>query len=422
MLDIKLIRRDPEGVRAALARRGETADFARLLELDRGLRARRAATEALAHERKVLAEEIHCAQKDKRDAAAAIARAKAAAQELKEGEEELRRQEAGLEALLLALPNLPAPEVPEGKTAAENKVVRSWGKRRTFAGEPRPHWEIARRLGLVDFERGAKIAGSSFLLYTGEGARLVRALINFMLDLHTGRHGFTEVFPPFLVTRATMTGTGQLPRLENDLYRVERDDLFLIPTAEVPVTNIYAGEILPEDKLPLKLAAYSACFRREAGSHGQDVRGMIRLHQFDKVELVKFAAPEQAAAELESLVAAAEEVLRRLELEYRVLELCAGDLGASAARCFDLEAWAPGTGRFLEVSSCSWFGDFQARRANIRCRGPQGPPRLVHTLNGSGLALPRVIAALLENNQQEDGRVALPAALRPYLGGAQRLG
>jgi seryl-tRNA synthetase len=311
-------------------------------------------------------------------------------------------------------------DVPEGGEEA-NRILRSWGTPRESTGV-RPHWEVGASLGLIDFERGAKITGSGFIVFRGAGARLVRALVNFMIDLHVTEHGYEEAWVPFLVNRTSMTGTGQLPKFADDMYAVPSDDLFLIPTAEVPITNLYRDELLDGASLPRSMVAYTPCFRREAGAHGKDTRGLIRVHEFDKVELVRWVAPENSASELERLTAHAEAVLQRLELPYRVVLLAAGDTGFSSAKTYDLEVWAPGVGKWLEVSSCSTFGDFQARRANIRYRpAPGEKPRFVHTLNGSGLALPRTIIALLEQHQRSDGSIAVPAALRPYLG-ADHLG
>jgi seryl-tRNA synthetase len=317
---------------------------------------------------------------------------------------------------MLTLPNLPAPSVPVGSSAAENKEVRRWGDPRRFDFPAKNHWDIGEELGILDFARAAKIAGARFALYKGAGARLERALINFMLDLHTREHGYTEVLPPFLVNRAAMTGTGQLPKFEEDLFRIADPDFFLIPTAEVPVTNIHREEMLECEQLPIRYVAYTPCFRREAGSYGQDVRGLIRQHQFNKVELVKFTEPERSYDELETLVNDAEKVLQLLQLPYRVVELCTGDLGFASAKTYDLEVWLPGQTAYREISSCSNFEDFQARRAQIRYRKEtKGKPVFVHTLNGSGLAVGRTLVAVLENYQQKDGSVVIPEVLRPYM-------
>ena len=318
------------------------------------------------------------------------------------------------------MPNVPHASVPVGADASGNVVVRSFGVPRTFDFKPKPHFEIGDQLKLFDFERAARMTGAGFPLYLGQGARLERALINYMLDLHITEHGYREMAPPFVVNRAAMTGTGQLPKLKDDMYHAEVDDLWLIPTAEVPVTNYYLGEIIP-DPLPIKFCAYTPCFRREAGSAGRETRGLIRVHQFDKVEMVKFVEPSTSYDELESLVKDAEDVLQRLELPYRVLQLCSGDMSFAAAKCYDIELWAPGHNGWLEVSSCSNFEDFQARRAGIRYRNAEGKPAFVHTLNGSGVALARLVVAILENGQQEDGSVLLPKAIWPYMGGRERL-
>ncbi|MFQ5957506.1 MAG: serine--tRNA ligase, partial [Candidatus Brocadiales bacterium] len=346
-----------------------------------------------------------------------ISEMKAVRKQIKDYAEKLRALDMEMEEILIRIPNIPAEDVPPGEDESANVVVRSWGKMRKFNITPKPHWELGAALGILDIERGAKVSGTGFPLLKGLGARLERALLNFMLDLHTSKHGYKEVFPPFLVNRASMTGTGQLPKLEGDMYRTTEDDLFLIPTAEVPVTNIHRDEILTHKDIPLYYAAYTACFRREAGAHGKDTRGIIRVHQFDKVELVKFVRPETSWDELESLLRDAETVMQLLEIPHRVSKLCAGELSFAASKCYDIEAWAPGTKRWLEVSSCGNFTDFQARRANIRFRDEQGKVQFVHTLNGSGVALPRTMIALLENYQQADGSVVIPDALRNYMGG-----
>jgi seryl-tRNA synthetase len=324
---------------------------------------------------------------------------------------------------MLNIPNVPQADVPVGEGAQDNKEIRRWGEPRQFDFQPKNHWDIGEELEILDFNRAAKIAGARFALYRGQGAQLERALINFMLDLHTRERGYQEMLPPFLVNRESMTGTGQLPKFEEDLFRIVHPDFFLIPTAEVPLTNIHREEILEKEDLPIRYVAYTPCFRREAGSHGQDVRGLIRQHQFNKVELVKFTEPHKSREELETLVQDAEEVLRRLGLSYRVVELCTGDLGFAAAKTYDLEVWLPGQQTFREISSCSNFEDFQARRMAIRYRPEKkGKPVFVHTLNGSGLAIGRTLVAVLENYQQKDGSVIVPEALRPYLGGLGRIG
>ncbi len=343
-------------------------------------------------------------------------------QRIKAMDEELKQVDEDLHRFLLTVPNLPHPSTPVGASESDNVQVRTWGEPRQPGFEAKPHWEIGEALGILDFERAAKITGARFVLYRGAGARLERALINFMLDLHTGDHGYLEVLPPFMVNRDSMTATGQLPKFEEDLFRLVDPDFLLIPTAEVPVTNIHRGEILKRSDLPIRYTAYTPCFRREAGSYGKDTRGLIRQHQFNKVELVKFTHPSESDAELEKLTADAEKVLQLLELPYRVMALCSGDIGFSAAKTYDIEVWLPGQSCYREISSCSTFGDFQARRAGIRFREDEkAKPEFVHTLNGSGLAVGRTLVAVLENYQREDGSVVVPQALRPYMGGMERI-
>jgi seryl-tRNA synthetase len=423
VIDVRLLRQDPDGVRSALIRRGDPAVGEVLeaaLELDRRWRAVVTTSEALRAERNAQTEEVARRKRAKEPAEQLLAALKASADRAKALDLEARELDDGLRDLLLRLPNLPHADVPTG-TADANRVLRTWGASPVFDFEPRPHWELAERLGMLDLARGSKISGSGFPVFTGPGARLVRALAGFMLDLHTTEHGYLEIAPPYLVNRATLTGTGQLPKFEDDLYAASQDDLFLIPTAEVPVTNLHRDEILPGDSLPRAFVAFTPCFRREAGAAGKDTRGLLRVHQFDKVELVRLTRPEWSAAEHEQLTAHAEAVLQRLELPYRVVELASGDTGFSAARTYDLEVWSAGVGAWLECSSASTFTDFQARRANIRFRPePGAKPEFVHTLNASGVAFARTIAALLENNQAADGSVGVPAALRSYLG-ADRL-
>jgi seryl-tRNA synthetase len=419
VIDLKLLRQDPEASRAALLRRrdpslGPLLD--ELLELDRRRRELLVEAETLKAERNAASEEVARRKRAKEPADDLMARLKASGDEVKALDARLREVDAELERRALAVPNFPLGQVPDGDASA-NRVVRTWGNPPSFDFAPRPHWELGAALGILDLPAGAKIAGSGFPLLRGLGARLVRALSGFMLDLHTREHGYEEVAPPYLVNRVTLTGTGQLPKFEDDLYGVPSDDLFLIPTAEVPLTNIHRDEILDGSALPRGYCAWTPCFRREAGAHGKDTRGLIRVHQFDKVELVRFARAEASAAEHERLTGHAEAVLQRLEIPYRVLELAAGDTGFSAARTYDLEVWAAGVGTWLEASSSSTFTDFQARRANIRYRPePKAKPEFVHTLNASGVAFPRTIIALLENNQAADGSVRVPAALVPYLG------
>jgi len=406
-------------MRAALARRLDPAlDGAldQLAELDRRRRDTLTRVESLKAKRNSATEEVARRKKAKQPADDLMAELRHSGEEVKQLDAEVREIDAALDQLLLTVPNLPLPEVPDGD-ASGNAVLKEVGAPPSLDFPAQPHWELGQRLGLFDLPRGAKLTGSGFPLFTGPGARLVRALANFMLDLHTREHGYTEVAPPFLVNRATMTGTGQLPRFAEELYLVGSDDLFLIPTAEVPVTNIHRDEILDATQLPLGYVAWTPCFRREAGAAGKDTRGLIRVHQFDKVEMVRYCLPEESPAELERLTRAAETVLERLELPYRRLALAAGDTGFASARTFDLEVWAAGVGAWLEVSSSSCFTDFQARRANIRFRREAGAkPEFVHTLNASGVAFPRTIIALLENNQQADGSVRVPPALAPYLG------
>ena len=335
-------------------------------------------------------------------------------------DEELREVEAHLKLNLLYIPNMPSDTTPIGESEDDNPVIRSWGEKVELGFEPKPHWELGADLGLFDLERGAKLSGSGFPLFTGKGAKLERALIQLMLDLHTEEHGYVEVATPFMCNEQTMTGTGQLPKFAEDMYTVPIDGLYLIPTAEVPVTNMYANEILDQE-LPIFHTAYTPCFRREAGSAGKDTRGLLRVHQFDKVEMVKFTTPETSEAEHETLTANAEAVLQKLGLHYQVIELCTADIGFSASKCYDIELWAPAQDKWLEVSSCSNFKDYQARRANIRYRDENGKPQFVHTLNGSGVALPRLVIAIMENNQNEDGSIDLPEVLWPYMGGLKKL-
>ena len=419
MLDLKGLRQDPDGSRAALARRGDPSLLTALdavLDLDRRRRELLVRAEALKAERNAATEEVARRKRAGEPADALMAELRTSGETVKALDADAREIDAALGAQLLTLPNLPHPATPDGDASA-NRVLRTWGSEPQFDFAPRPHWELGAALGLFDLARGAKVAGSGFPMFTGMGARLVRALAGFMLDLHTREHGYLEVAPPYLVNRATLTGTGQLPKFEDEAYASPADDLFLIPTAEVPVTSFHRDEILEAAALPAAFVACTPCFRREAGAHGKDTRGLIRVHQFDKVELVRLVRPDRSDAELEQLTGHAERVLQLLELPYRVLELAAGDTGFASARTYDLEAWAPGVGTWLEVSSASTFSDFQGRRANIRFRpGPGARPEFVHTLNASGVAFPRTIIALLENNQAADGTVRVPPALVPYLG------
>ena len=419
MIDIKLLRQDADGVRAALARRLDPSlerQLDQLVALERRRREALTRSEAVKARRNQASDEVARRKKAREPADALLEELKRSGEEVKALDAEVREIEVELDALLMRVPNLPLPAVPDGDASA-NTVLKEVGRKPEFSFAPKPHWELGQSLGLFDLPRGAKISGSGFPLFTGPGARLVRALKSFMLDLHTREHGYLEIAPPFLVNRASMTGTGQLPKFEEELYLATADDLFLIPTAEVPVTNLYRDDLLEGGDLPLGLCAYTPCFRREAGAAGKDTRGLIRVHQFDKVELVRFCRPEDSPAEHEQMTRHAEAVLERLEIPYRRLALAAGDTGFASACTFDLEVWAAGVGMWLEASSASTFTDFQARRANIRFRRePGAKPEFVHTLNASGVAFPRTIIALLENNQQADGSVRIPPALVPYLG------
>lgn len=413
MLDLQYLREHPEEVRQRAKLKNVDVDVDTILRVDANRRETLQRAESLRHERRKLSEDIGKRIKAGEDAEPLKEQVRRLGEEIKILEDEAAELEAELKNLLLRVPNLPHESVPVGKDESQNRVVREWGEKPTFDFTPLPHWEIGEKLGIINFEQGSKITGSGFIVYANAGARLQRALINFMLDMHVERHGYREVYPPFVVSREAMTGTGQLPKFEDDLYRIDRDDLFLIPTAEVPVTNLRREEILNDAELPLYYVAYTPCFRREAGSYGKETRGITRVHQFDKVEMVKLVRPEDSFAELETLVRDAEDVLQALGLHYRVVEICTGDLGFSNCKQYDLEVWAPGMGRYLEVSSCSNFTDFQARRANIRFRrDPKSKPEFVHTLNGSGLALPRTMIAILETYQRADGRVVVPEVLR----------
>ena len=423
MLDIKLIRENPELVKQRLASRGR-ADEARIGDiavLDTRRRTLLTESDNLKAERNKVSKEIGAAKAKGEDAGPAMAAMKAVGDKIAALDQQVAGIDAELQNILLMIPNLPHESVVTGKDAADNPVVRTWGEKPTLAGTPKPHWELGEKLGILDFARATKIAGSGFILYKGAGARLERALINMLLDLHTREHGYTEISPPFLINRQSMIGTGQLPKFEEDMYRLRDDELYLAPTAEVPVSNIHREEILKEEQLPIYYCAYTPCFRREAGAAGKDTRGMIRGHQFDKVEMIKFAKPETSYDELEKMVANAEKVLQLLGLHYRVVLLCTGDMGFSSAKTYDIEVWAPGQNAYLEVSSCSNCEDFQARRANIRFKGADGKNRFVHMLNGSGTALARLYVALLETYQQPDGSIKLPDALRPYMGGVTEI-
>ena len=420
MLDIKRIRESTDEVRERLAAKGAEALLDPILELDRERRQLQTEVDQWKNRRNVVSKEIGAKKKAGEDISAIQQEMRELGDQISAADQSIRELEEKFQDLLLRLPNLPHTSTPNGTDASGNVVVRQHGEPRTFDFTPKPHWEVGQALGYFDFERGAKIAGAGFPLFTGVGARMERALINFMLDVHTTRHGYREVAPPVLVNAASMTGTGQLPKMKDDMYYIGADELYLAPTAEVPVTNIYRDEIIP-GPLPVYLTAYTPCFRREAGAAGRETRGLIRVHQFDKIELVKFVEPSTSYDELERLLDNAETILKELGLTYRILQLCSGDLSFAAAKCYDIELWAPGHNGWLEVSSCSNFEDFQSRRANIRYRDSNGKTAFVHTLNGSGVALARLVVAILENYQEKDGSVTIPAALVPYMGGLERL-
>nr|WP_320049530.1 serine--tRNA ligase [uncultured Desulfuromonas sp.] len=421
MLDIRFIRENLEQVEQRLATRGSEIRLDEFRQLDTQRRELLGEVENLKAEKNRVSALIG-QTKDKSQVQGEIARMKEVSTQIKQMDETLREISDKLSAILMTVPNLPHEATPVGGSEDDNVEIRRWGTPREFSFEAKAHWDIGEQLDILDFERAGKLTGARFALYKGAGARLERALINFMLDLHTEQHKYVEMLPPFMVNRDSMTGTGQLPKFEEDLFHVEGPDYFLIPTAEVPVTNIHRDEILGAEQLPLCYTAYTPCFRKEAGSHGRDTRGLIRQHQFNKVELVKFVEPETSDAELDALLANAEKVLQLLELPYRVVDLCTGDIGFSAARTFDIEVWLPGQSVYREISSCSNFRDFQARRAAIRYRREEGAkPEFVHTLNGSGLAVGRTLLAILENYQQEDGSVIVPEVLRPYMGGLERI-
>ncbi|MFN8548865.1 MAG: serine--tRNA ligase [Candidatus Eisenbacteria bacterium] len=420
MLDLKLIRQEPERVRDYLGRKGGSPHLERILELDRSHRSALQEVEAKKAERNQKGTQVPLLKKEGKDASALLEEMKQLAEEIRALDARVKEAEEELEEKLRWLPNLPHESVPVGPDSSANVEVRRWGQIPTPAFSVKPHYDIGEELGLLDFKRGAKISGAGFVAFTGWGARLQRALIQFFLDYHREHHGFVEVSIPYVVRRESMFGTGQLPKMEEDMYRCNEDDLFLIPTAEVPITNLYReDESLRQEELPIYRMGYSPCFRREAGTYGKETRGLVRVHQFDKVELVKIVTPESSYDELESLVKCAEAILVALELPYRVLALASGDLSFAAAKCYDLEAWAAAEGRWLEVSSCSNFEAFQARRMGLRFRNAEGKLVYAHTLNGSGLALPRIIVAILENYQTERGTVTVPKVLRPYLGGLE---
>jgi seryl-tRNA synthetase len=422
MLDLKFIRSNLDSIRNMVRDRGYDMDISQFEALDYERRKRLSVLEELRHHRNRVSDEIAAMKKSGKDASAIITEMKAVSADIKEKEKELVHFIEELNQMHMVIPNMPHESVAVGKDENDNPVIRSWGEIRQMDFEPLPHWDIGEKLGILDFACAAKLAGARFALYRGLGAKLERALINFMLNIHTEEHGYTEILPPFMVNAACMTGTGQLPKFKQDLFKIEEWDLYLIPTAEVPVTNIHREETLSEEQLPIYYVAYTPCFRSEAGSYGKDTRGLIRQHQFNKVELVKFTRPEDSYDELEKLTQNAEEILKRLELPYRVISLCTGDLGFSASKTYDLEVWLPGQHLYREISSCSNFTDFQARRAEIRFKrkGVSGT-ELVHTLNGSGLAVGRTLVAILENYQQPDGSVVIPGALKPYLGGVDSI-
>ncbi|ASB86600.1 serine--tRNA ligase [Bacillus sonorensis] len=418
MLDVKLLRANFQEIKQKLAHRGEDlTDFDQFEELDAKRRELIVKVEELKGKRNEVSQQVAALKREKKDADHIIKEMREVGEQIKKLDEELRTVESSLDKIMLSIPNIPHESVPVGETEDDNVEVRKWGELPKFSFEAKPHWDIADQLDILDFERAGKVTGSRFVFYKGLGARLERALYNFMLDLHVDEYGYTEVIPPYMVNRASMTGTGQLPKFEEDAFKIREEDYFLIPTAEVPITNMHRDEILSADSLPINYAAFSACFRSEAGSAGRDTRGLIRQHQFNKVELVKFVKPEDSYEELEKLTNQAEKVLQLLELPYRVMSMCTGDLGFTAAKKYDIEVWIPSQNTYREISSCSNFEAFQARRANIRFRREaKGKPEHVHTLNGSGLAVGRTVAAVLENYQQEDGSVVIPKALRPYMG------
>jgi len=422
MLDIKFIRQHTDLVRQKRTERGQVLNLDEFIRLEEERRNLLQEVETLRSERNNVSKQVGEKKKRKEDATELIERMGQVSSRIKELDETLAQTEENLHQIVMLIPNIPHESVVFGQSSEDNPVIRTWGEKRTFSFKPKPHWEIGEDLNILDFARGAKITGARFTLYRGAGALLERAVLNFMLDLHTREHGYTEVLPPFLVNRDSMTGTGQLPKFEEDLFRVDKVDYFLIPTAEVPVTNIHRDEVLSEKDLPIYYVAYTPCFRAEAGSYGKDTRGLIRQHQFNKVELVKFSTPEGSYDELEKLTINAEEILKRLKIPFRTVSLCSADLGFSSAKTYDLEAWLPGQDTYREISSCSNYEDFQARRASIRFRREEGGRvEFVHTLNGSGLAVGRTVVAILENYQEEDGSVTVPEVLRTYMHGMDRI-
>ena len=417
MLDMKFVRENPELVMDAMRKRNANVNLDEFLELEKKRRELTLQVEALKSQRNAASQEIGKMKKAGENADAQMAEVRALGDKIAEDDKELKDIEARLKEILMTIPNMPAADTPVGSSDADNPVVRTWREPAKFAFEPRAHWDIGEKLNILDVERAGKVSGARFTFYRGLGSRLERSVINFFLDIHTGENGYTEFFPPFIVNKDSMQGTGQLPKFAEDMFKLEGLDYYLIPTAEVPITNLHRDEILSGDDLPLYYTAYSACFRAEAGSAGRDTRGLIRQHQFNKVELVKFTKPEDSWDELEKLTANAEKVLQLLELPYRVVRLCTGDIGFSSAATYDLEVWLPAANCYREISSCSNFLDFQARRANIRFRrDTKSKPEFVHTLNGSGVAVGRTVAAILENYQQADGSVIVPKVLRPYIG------
>lgn len=422
MLDLKFVRENVDRVGQMLKDRQMAMDLKPLLDLDEERRRILGQVEELKHRRNLASDEISRLKKEKQDASARIDEMREVSQEIKVLDQQLSTIEQQFRDFLLLIPNTPHASVPAGKDEKDNPVVKIWGNPPALNFEPKPHWEIGESLGILDFERAARMTGARFALYWGMGAALERALITFMLDMHTQHHGYTEVLPPFMVNSTSLLGTGQLPKFKEELFKLEGRDFFLVPTAEVPVTNIHAGEILEEQELPKLYTAFTPCFRSEAGSYGKDTRGLIRQHQFNKVEMVKFVQPEASYDALESLLLNAEAILQALNLHYRVVTLCTGDLGFSASKTYDIEVWLPGQNTYREISSCSNFEDFQSRRANIRFRRKgQSKTELVHTLNGSGLAVGRTLVAVLENYQQEDGSVLVPPALRPYMRNLEKI-
>ena len=422
MLDIKRLRSNFEEVKEALGKRSGNYDLEGFLELDTKRRELLAEVEVLKNKQNVVSKQVPMMKKEGKDVTAVLAEMKELSEEIKGIDQQVKEVDDKLQTILLTLPNTPNPQVPVGASDEENVELRRVGDVREFDFEIKPHWDLGESLDILDFEKGAKVTGARFTFYKGLGARLERAIMNFMLDMHVDKHGYTEVFPPFMVNRASMTGTGQLPKFEEDAFKVQGTDYFLVPTAEVPVTNMYRDQILDGKDLTIKHCAYTACFRAEAGSAGRDTRGIIRQHQFNKVEMVKFARPENSYEELETLTNDAEGILQALGLPYRVVRLCTGDLGFSSAMTYDIEVWMPSYGRYVEISSCSNFEDFQARRANIKFKDNiKDKAQFIHTLNGSGLAVGRTTAAILENFQQADASVIIPEVLRPYMGGVERI-